>query len=49
MTSPKFHFGEVEKAMFQVVARHSELVFFLLTGPECEMGEVEKVMFQGVA
>jgi len=44
-TSPKFDFGGVEKAMFQVGARHSELVFFLLTSLECEMGEVEKAMF----
>jgi len=45
----KFDFGEVEKAMFQVVARHRELIFFLLTNPKCDMGEVEKAMFQGVA
>jgi len=28
LTSPKFSIGEVEKAMFQVVARHLELIFF---------------------
>ena len=47
--SPKFDFGDLEKAMFQVVARLSELVLFLLTSPKCELGEVEKVMFQGFA
>ena len=35
--------------MFQVVTRHLELVFFLLTSPKFELGEFEKVMFQGVA
>jgi len=28
LTSPKFDFGEVEKAMFQVVARHLDLISF---------------------
>jgi len=28
LKSPKFDFSYVEKAMFQVVARDSELVFF---------------------
>ena len=49
LKSPKFHFGEVEKAIYQVFARHWELIFFLLTNPKCEIGEVEKAMFQGVA
>jgi len=32
--------------MFQVVSRHLELVFFLLTIPKCDLCEVEKAMFQ---
>ena len=35
--------------MFQVVARHWELIFFLLTSPKFELGEVEKPIFQGFA
>ena len=46
---PKFDFGEVEKMMFQVVARHWKLIFFLLTNPKCVLGEVKKAMFQGLA
>jgi len=49
LESTKFDFGYVEKAMFQLVARHSELVFFLLTSPKRELDEIEKVMFQGFA
>ena len=49
LESTKFDFGYVEKAMFEVVHRHSELLFFLLTSPKCELGEIEKVMFQGLA
>jgi len=41
LTSPKFDFVDVEKAMFQVVARHWELIFFLLSSPKCDLGEVE--------
>ena len=37
-----------EKAMFQVVAKYSELDFFLLISPKCDLDEVEKAMFQGV-
>ena len=29
LSSPKFDFEGVDKAMFQVVARHLELIFFL--------------------
>ena len=29
LTIQKCEFGEVEKAIFQVVARHCELIFFL--------------------
>ena len=49
LTSPNFDFGEVEKAMFHVVARHWEFIFFLLTSRKCYFGEVEKAMLQGVA
>jgi len=38
LTSPKFVFGEVEKAMFQMVARHWELILFLLPSPKCDFG-----------
>jgi len=48
MTSPKFDFGEVEKAMFQVVARHLEQISFLISSPKCDLGEVEKAMFPGL-
>jgi len=33
--------------MFQVVAIHWELIFFLLTNPKCDLREVDKAMFQG--
>ena len=42
-TSPKFDFGEVEKSMFLVVARHSKLVSYSLPA------ENAKAMFQRVA
>ena len=48
LTSPKFHFGDVEKAMFEVVANHWGLIYFLLNNRKCDLGEVEKAMFQGV-
>ena len=32
--------------MFQVVARHCELIFSLLNSPKCDLVEVEKAMFQ---
>ena len=41
-SSPKFDFGEVEKAMFEVVTRHWEHISFFLTSPKCELGEVVK-------
>ena len=44
----KIRLGEVEKAMIQVVARHWELIFFLLTSPKCGLCYVEKAMFQVV-
>jgi len=49
LLSPKFVFGNVEKAICQLVARHWVLIFFLLTNPKCNLGEVEKAMFQGIA
>ena len=33
--------------MFHVVARHWELIFFLLTRPKCDLGDFEKAKFQG--
>jgi len=35
--------------MFQVVARHWELIIFLLTTQKCDLVEDEKAMFQGLA
>jgi len=35
--------------MFQVVARHWKLIFFLTTNPKCDLGEVEKAMFHVLA
>jgi len=35
--------------MFHVVARHWELIFFLLTSPKCDLGEIDKATFQGFA
>ena len=49
LKSQKFDFGEVEKAMLQVVARHWELIFFPLSNPKCELDEVAKASFQRVA
>jgi len=34
LTSPKFDFGEYKKAIFQVIARHLELISFLLNSPK---------------
>ena len=41
-------FDELEKAMFQEVARNCELIFFLLTNAKFDLGEVEKAMFQAL-
>jgi len=46
MTKKKCDLGEVDKAMFQVVARHCELIFFLLIRPKCDLCEIDKDMFQ---
>jgi len=46
---PKFDFGEVVKAMFQVVANHWGIIYFLLINPKCDFCVVEKAMFQRVA
>jgi len=35
--------------MFQVIARHWELIFFLLTSSKSDFGEVEKAMVQVLA
>jgi len=47
LRSQKFAFGEFEKAIFEVVTRHWEHIFFLLTTPKCDMGEVGKAKFEG--
>jgi len=44
----KLDFGDV-KAMFQEVANHWGIIYFLLTNPKCDLCEVEKAMFQRVA
>jgi len=49
LSSPKCDLCEVKKAMFQVGARHCELIMCLLTSPKCDLGEVEKAMFHGLA
>ena len=49
LTSPKFDFGEVEKALFQMFAKHWGIIYFLLTNPKCDLCEVKKAMFQGLA
>ena len=41
LTSPKYNFCYVDKTMLQVVARHWELVFYLLTSQKCDLGEFE--------
>ena len=54
LTTAKFHFVKVEKTIFHVVARQSDLVFFLLTIfglltiPKCDLGDFEKAMFQSL-
>ena len=45
LITPNFEFGEFEKLMFQVVARHWENIFFPLTTPKSDLGEFEKAMF----
>ena len=48
-TSPKCDFGEVEKEIFQVVARPWDHIFYLLTSSKCDLVEFEKVMFLELA
>jgi len=48
LRSQKFDFGEVEIAMFQVVASHWKLIFFLLTSPKFDLGEMENAKFEGL-
>jgi len=43
---PKFRLGEVEKAFFQVVARHLVQIYILMTSPKCYLGEVGIAMIQ---
>ena len=45
---PNFVFDDVDKAMFQIKARHWELIFFIVTTPKFDLGEVVKAMFQGL-
>ena len=40
---------QVEKTMFQVVAKHCALISCLLISPKCGLRKVEKAMFQGLA
>jgi len=46
--SPKCDLGEVEKAMFQGLACHFELIFGVLNIPKCELVEVEKGLYLGL-
>ena len=48
LIDPKFDFGDVEKALFQVVANHREL-FSSLDKTKMRLCKVEKATFQGVA
>ena len=49
LTSPKFDCVDVLKALFQMVANHWGIIYFLLTNPKCDLCEVKKAMFQGLA
>ena len=49
MTNTKFDFGEVEKAMFEGLECHLELIFGILAIPKSDLVEVEKTLFQGLA
>ena len=42
-------FDEVDKATIQVVERHLEVIFSILTNPKFHFGQVEKSMFQMVS
>jgi len=42
LESSNFDLGDLEKVMFQVVARLSELVFFLLTSPNADWVKSKK-------
>ena len=39
----------VEKAKYQGLVCHFEVIFVLLTFPKCDLVEVQKAMFQGLA
>ena len=49
LTSSKFYYGDVENAMFQVVANHWELIFLPLTSPKCVLRKDEKATIHGFA
>ena len=44
---PKCDLGEFEKAMFQGLAWHCQLIFDLWTRPKCDLGDVKKETFCG--
>ena len=46
LTIPRCDLGEVEKAMFQRLVSHFELIFGLLTIPKFDLVEVQKAMFE---
>ena len=45
-TIEKCDLFEVDKAIYQVVERHFESIFCLLSSPKCDVVEVEKAMFK---
>jgi len=47
LTKPKSDVGEIEKAMFEGLLSHFEIIFGLLIITKCDLVEVEKTMFQG--
>ena len=48
LTNPKCDLVEVERAMFQVCAWHSQVILDLWTSPKCDLDEDEKAMIQVV-
>ena len=47
LTNPTLDFGEVEKSMFQVVARHGIIIFFFLSYPNVTWMKLKKRCFKG--
>jgi len=47
LTSPKFDFGEVEKAMFEVVAKHWEIIFSSTPTENATLLKSKKRCFKG--